>query len=324
MCTALTLLTNDHYFGRNLDLEYAYKETVTITPNGFPLVFRHSPALLSHYAMIGMAFVSDNYPLYYDATNEKGLSIAGLNFPKNAAYRKPQKGIHNITSFELIPWILGQCSTVRETRTLLRQTNLIDEPFDNKLPLSPLHFIISDRSESLTVEPMSDGLKLYPNPLGVLTNNPPFPLQMFHLNNYMHLSPHTPKNFFSAEFPLEIYSNGMGALGMPGDWSSQSRFVKTAFLKLNSVCGPSEEESVNQFFHLLGAVEHPRGSVVMDNGLCEITLYSSCCNTDRGIYYYRTYENSGISAVDLHRENLDGSRLINYPLNKTPSFAFQN
>ena len=172
MCTALTLLTNDHYFGRNLDLEYAYKETVTITPNGFPLVFRHSPALLSHYAMIGMAFVSDNYPLYYDATNEKGLSIAGLNFPKNAAYRKPQKGIHNITSFELIPWILGQCSTVRETRTLLRQTNLIDEPFDNKLPLSPLHFIISDRSESLTVEPMSDGLKLYPNPLGVLTNNP--------------------------------------------------------------------------------------------------------------------------------------------------------
>ena len=138
------------------------------------------------------------------------------------------------------------------------------------------------------------------------------------------LSPHTPKNFFSAEFPLEIYSNGMGALGMPGDWSSQSRFVKTAFLKLNSVCGPSEEESVNQFFHLLGAVEHPRGAVIMDNGLCEITLYSSCCNTDRGIYYYRTYENSGISAVDLHRENLDGSRLINYPLNKTPSFAFQN
>ena len=116
----------------------------------------------------------------------------------------------------------------------------------------------------------------------------------------------------------------MGALGMPGDWSSQSRFVKTAFLKLNSVCDSSEEESVSQFFHLLGAVEHPRGCVVMDNGLCEITLYSSCCNTDRGIYYYRTYENSAVSAVDLYRENLDDNRLISYPLNKAPSFNLQN
>ena len=324
MCTALTLLTQDHYFGRNLDLEYAYKETVTVTPRNFPLTFRHSQTIPSHHAMIGMAFVSDNYPLYYDATNEKGLSIAGLNFPKNAAYHKPKEGKHNITPFELIPWILGQCTTVREALTLLLETNLTDEPFSEELPLSPLHFIISDRDESLTAEPMSDGLKLYHNPLGVLTNNPPFPLQLFHLNNYMHLSPHTPKNFFSTDFPLEIYSNGMGALGMPGDWSSQSRFVKTAFLKLNSVCGSSEEESVSQFFHLLGAVEHPRGSVVMDNGLCEITLYSSCCNTDRGIYYYRTYENSGISAVDLHRENLDGSRLISYPLKRAPSFDFQN
>ena len=324
MCTSLTLLTHDHYFGRNLDLEYAYKETVTVTPRNFPLTFRHAPTLSSHYAMIGMAFVSDNYPLYYDATNEKGLSIAGLNFPRNAAYHKPQEGKHNITPFELIPWLLGQCSTVAEALTLLRETNLTDEPFSEDLPLSPLHFMISDRSESLTVEPMSDGLKLYPNPLGILTNNPPFPLQMFYLNNYMHLSPHTPKNFFSTDFPLEIYSNGMGALGMPGDWSSQSRFVKTAFLKLNSVCGSSEKESVSQFFHLLGAVEHPRGCVVMDNGLCEITLYSSCCNTDRGIYYYRTYQNSGVSSVDLHRENLDDRRLISYPLKKTAQFDFQN
>ncbi len=324
MCTALTLLTHDHYFGRNLDLEYAYKETVTVTPRNFPLVFRHSQALSSHYAMIGMAYVSNNYPLYYDATNEKGLSIAGLNFPGNAAYHKPQKEMHNITPFELIPWILGQCATVTESLTLLRQTNLTDEPFGDDLPLSPLHFMISDRNESLTVEPMSDGLRLYPNPLGVLTNNPPIPLQMFNLNNYMHLSPHTPKNFFSSSFPLHIYSNGMGALGMPGDWSSQSRFVKASFLKLNSVCGSSEEESVIQFFHILGAVEHPRGCVIMDNGLCEITLYSSCCNTDRGIYYYRTYDNSAVSAVDLHRENLDDSRLISYPLKKTTSFDFQN
>ncbi len=324
MCTALTLLTHDHYFGRNLDLEYAYKETVTVTPRNFPFTFRREAALPTHYAMIGMAYISENYPLYYDATNEKGLSMAGLNFPGNAVYHEPTEGKYNITPFEFIPWILGRCATVPEAIALLKQTNLLNDPFSEDLPLSPLHFIISDRNESLTVEPMSDGLRLYANPIGVLTNNPTFDMQLFNLNNYMHLSPGSPHNHFSDVLPLKKYSNGMGAIGMPGDWSSPSRFVKTAFLKLNSVCEPSENESVSQFFHLLSAVEHQRGCVVMDNDLCEITLYSSCCNTDRGIYYYRTYENSQISAVNMHREDLDGDQLISYPLIKTQQIEWQN
>ena len=324
MCTAISFTTKDHYFGRNLDLEYSYIETVTITPRNYPLLFRKKESLNTHYAMIGIAYVHNGYPLYYDATNEMGLSMAGLNFPENADYKPEMPEKDNITPFEFIPWILGQCSTVKDAKVLLDKINLLEEHYNNKLPLSPLHWMISDRENSIIVESVKDGLKIYENPVGVLTNNPTFDMQLFHLNNYMNLSSKKPKNRFSDKVKLERYSNGMGALGMPGDWSSQSRFVKTAFTKLNSVCGDSEPESVSQFFHILGSVEHQRGCVDMGNNLYEITLYSSCCNTDKGIYYYRTYENSQITAVDMFRENLDKNKVITYPLIKEQQIKWQN
>lgn len=314
MCTAATYRTKDHYFGRNLDYEYSYDETVTITPRNFPFRFRSVPPMDRHYAMIGMAFVVGNYPLYYDATNEKGLSMAGLNFVGNAVYGKKEEGKDNVASFEFIPWVLGQCADLKEVKELLKKINLTDERFSEQLPPSELHWMISDREASITVEQTASGLSVYDNPIGVLTNNPPFELQMFQLNNYMALSTEAPENHFAKELPLKAYSRGMGALGMPGDLSSMSRFVRAAFTKIHSRSGDSESESISQFFHILGSVEQQRGCVHMGNGQYEITIYSSCCNTDKGIYYYTTYENSQITAVDMRRENLDGEELISYPL----------
>lgn len=324
MCTAISFTTQDHYFGRNLDLEYSYIETITITPRNFPFSFRHKDTISSHYAIIGTAFVQENYPLYYDATNEKGLSMAGLNFPENAYYFPSKDGFDNITPYEFIPWILAQCATVAEASVLLSRLNLIDEHFSNDLPLSPLHWMISDKDSSIVVESLKSGLHIYENPVGVLTNNPPFDIQLFQLNNYMRLSKEQPENHFSNNLDLRRYSNGMGAMGLPGDWSSQSRFVRASFAKMNSKCGSSEEESVNQFFHLLGCVEFPRGCVEMNENLYEITVYSCCCNTHKGIYYYKTYENQIISSVDMHREDLDENDLISYPMRKETIFYLEN
>lgn len=314
MCTAITYKTKYHYFGRNLDLEVSYGEKVTITPRNFPFHFRKVKDLEKHYAMIGVATVIDNVPLYYDATNERGLSMAGLNFPENADYKPVRDGMDNVAPFELIPWILGQCSTVFEVRKMFEHINVVQIDFSKELPLSPLHWIISDREESITLEVTKEGLKVYDNPVGVLTNNPAFPIQMFNLNNYMHLSAEIPTNTFSKKLQLKPYSRGMGAMGMPGDLSSESRFIKAAFTKLNSRSGDSESESISQFFHILGSVYQQRGCVHICEDKYEITIYSSCCNTDKGIYYYTTYENNQITAVDMHREDLDGSRVITYPL----------
>ncbi len=324
MCTAATYTTKDHYFGRNLDLEFSYNETVTVTPRNYPFQFRKVKALESHYAMIGMAFVVDNYPLYYDATNEKGLSMAGLNFPENADYKQETEGKDNVTPFEFIPWILGQCSTIEEVKELLGRINLININFSEKLPLSPLHWMISDRNESITVESVKEGLKIYDNPVGILTNNPTFDIQMFNLNNYVNVTREVPENRFSNAIDLDIYSRGMGGVGIPGDLSSSSRFVKAVFTKLNSVSGTSESESISQFFHILGSVNQERGCVRLAEDTYEITIYSSCCNIDKGVYYYKTYENSQITGVDMHNENLNSQNLVSYPLIKEQQIKIQN
>lgn len=324
MCTAITYYTKDHYFGRNLDLEYSYYETVTITPRNYPFKFRKVGEIKSHYAIIGMAFVADNYPLYYDAVNEKGLGMAGLNFPGNADYKKETDGKDNVAPFEFIPWILSQCATVAQAKSLLKRLNLAKIDFTEKLKASPLHWIIADKKSAVTVECVKDGLKVYDNAVGVLTNNPPFDYQMTNLCNYMDLSIEPPKNNFSKKLKLKPYSRGMGGMGLPGDLSSVSRFVKATFTKMNSLSGDSEEESISQFFHILGSVEQQRGLVHMGKGEFEITIYSSCCNLDNGIYYYRTYGNSQITAIDMHRENLDGAELINFELVKAQHIFRQN
>ena len=324
MCTAVSYMTKDHYFGRNMDYEFSYRETVTVTPRNYPFIFRKVKMLPSHYAMIGMAYVVDDYPLYYEATNEKGLSMAGLNFPGNAVYHPEIEGKDNVAPFEFIPWILGQCASIEECKKKLSRMNLVKIDFSERLPLSPLHWMISDRRSSITVESVQDGIKVYDNPIGVLTNNPPFETQMFMLNNYMGISREQAQNNFSKKLDLQTYSRGMGGLGMPGDLSSASRFVKASFTKMNSVSGDSEAESISQFFHILTSVEQQRGCVHLGNDQYEITIYSSCCNTDKGIYYYTTYENSQITAVDMYREDLDGDKPIMYPLATEQQISWQN
>ncbi len=323
MCTASNYITDNHYFGRNFDYEISYNERVTVTPRNYELKFRKTDDIKTHYAMIGMAAGIDEYPLYYDACNEKGLAIAGLNFAGNAVYREFEEDMVNITPFELIPYLLGTCSSVSEAREALGKINLVNINFADELPLSPLHWMISDEVEAIVVEPLAEGLKVYDNPVGVLTNNPPFDKQLFYLNNYRGLSNKNPENTFGVD--LEEYSRGMGAIGLPGDLSSASRFAKVAFTRANSYSDNDEASSVGQFFHILGSVEQQNGCTFIDDpDLYEYTIYTSCYNTNRAILYYRTYHNSQITAVDLNRENLDSSDLINYMLINEEQFNFIN
>ncbi len=324
MCTALAYKTKDFYFGRTLDYESSYGEEIVITPRQYPFAFRNGAKRNEHYALIGMAHVAGGYPLYYEAVNEKGLGMAGLNFVGNACYGKEKEGKDNIASFELIPWILGQCSTVKEVRELLEKINVTNLAFHESFPVSPLHWLIADEKETITVEAVEEGLFVYDNPVGVLTNNPPFPQQMFQLNNYMHLSPKQPKNLFSERLKLQTYSRGMGALGLPGDLSSASRFVRAAFTKLNAIATQKEEDSVGQFFHIMGTVEQSKGCCEVNEGAYEYTIYTSCCNASKGIYYYTTYFNHQINAVDMHEEDLDGKTVVVYPVLQEETIHYQN
>ena len=314
MCTAICYREGDFYFGRNLDLYRGYGESVVITPRSYEIKMRCKPPLGSHYAMIGMACVSDGFPLYYEATNEAGLCMAGLNFPENAAYYRFAEGKDNVAPFELIPWILAQCARIDEARALLEKINLVNIDFSERLPLSPLHWMISDKKQSIVAEPLRDGLRIYDDPFDVLTNNPPFEYHRTNASNYMGLSAGCAVSRFGEGLPMNNYSAGLGALGLPGDYSSASRFIRALFVKECSVSEHNEHSRVNQFFHILNSVAMPKGCVRTSEGL-EYTRYSSCCNLDRGIYYYTTYADPEIRAVNMSEVDLDRSRLYVYSVN---------
>ncbi len=287
MCTALTYQSSDFYFGRNLDLDTDYGEKVTVMPRKSPFPMKCMPDLREHYALIGMAITAENCPLFFEATNEKGLSMAGLNFPDNAFYSEPKKGKNNLAPYELIPWFLGSCACLDEVKEELKKLNVVNLPFSDKLPITPLHWIISDKSGSLTVESMTDGLKIHDNPWGVLANNPPFD---YHLIN-------AEKSILFKE-------------SLPGDFSSESRFIRAAYLKEKSSPKKSEDESVSQFFRMLSLVSIPEGCVLTKEDKPHFTRYSCCCNTDTGVYYYGRCDNYTVTAVDMHKIDLDSDRVF--------------
>lgn len=323
MCTSIALTTKDTYTGRNLDLEYAFGEKVVITPRQFPLQFHKMPALETHQAIIGMASVAEGYPLYAEGVNESGVYMAGLNFPGNAHYPPEGGAWEAMAPYELIPWLLGTCKTAAEAAEHMKRIPLLGVPFRPDMPLAPLHWHIADRHEAFVAEPVAEGVKVYPDPVGVLTNNPPFPFHRTNLTQYRGLSAAQLDNTLDPALELPTFGQGMGAIGLPGDWSPASRYIRTAFCKRNSVCENSEESSVSQFFHLLDTVAMPRGAVRTPEGNCDITRYSCCINTATGTYYYKTYDNCAITAVDLTEERRAGDKLLEFPLDTKLRITFQ-
>lgn len=323
MCTAIGFKTKCFYFGRTLDYDSSYGESIAFTPRNFAFNFQNVDIIREHYAILGVAHVEDNCPMYYDAVNEKGLAVAGLNFVGSAFYADIIDDKFNICPHEFIPFVLGQCGSADEAAELLKKVNIINgSPKD--FPIAQLHWIIADKNSALTVESTRNGFFVYDNPICILANNPEFPQQLLQLSNYMHLSAKQPENTFCRSLDLTQYSRGMGAIGLPGDWSSESRFARAAFVKENSVCGGSESESVCQFFRIMETISLPRGCCDMGGGKYQTTFYTGCCNLDRGIYYYTTYENHQISAIDMHRENLNGCCLKCCPLINEERINFQN
>ncbi len=320
MCTAFFVPDGGGFACRNLDLEYHYAECVAILPRRYPLHFCRHGQTTAHYAMIGTAYTPQDMPLYYDAVNEHGLSMAGLNFPSEAVYHDHPQGI---APFEMIPWVLSQCRSVKEAVALLQSTVVSPINYDETLRATPLHWLLADRDGAVAIEPMENGLAISEDPVGVLTNAPPFDYHLTRLAEHTSLTASPPSPTF-AGVPVSLYSRGLGGVGLPGDYSSSSRFVKASFVKACSPFGEQREQNVSQCFHILDSVAHPKGCVVLPDGRQQFTVYSSCCHLTSGVYYYKTYDSGCVYAVDLRRIDLNGSALRCYPHITVPSVRRQN
>ena len=322
MCTAISINEKYSIFGRTLDLETSYGEMLVITPKKFRVGFSREETAKTQLALMGIACVQNRTPLYYDAVNEKGLAMAALNFPKSAVYHKALSGKRNVASFELIPWVLCQCENITQATDLLKKTNVTDDSFSSELPSTPMHWIIADKEACITVESVEEGLKIYQNPFGVLTNEPAFPYHAEHVCDFMRLDSKQPQNNLCPTIELPHYSRGMGAIGLPGDFSSSSRFVRATFAKNHTDIPDTETETVSRFFNIMDTVSVPRGCVKTLEEKSVETVYASCAVIDSLTYYVTTSRCRKIKALRLHDALLDSEKLICFPLNANEDISY--
>ena len=310
MCTSLALPSPDgtHLFGRTLDLDTHFGEAVTLTPRRYPFTFDGCPPLPRHYALLGMATVADNpaargYPLYAEAMNEAGLCMAGLRFSESAVYADPavpHDGKLTLAPWELIPYLLGQFSTLEEVRAALGEICVVDKPFSDTVGTAPLHWHMVDADPThggLILEVTAEGMGLYPDKLGVLTNEPPYPAQLA----FLQAAPDR----------------------LPGGYDSTARFTRAAtlrrwWLERGSTCGAGDgtpqgaDYAVAQFFSLLGAVSPTAGTVMTKDGCCHRTLYTGCMDTAAGVYSYKTETDAAVRSVGFGECDLNGIKLLSF------------
>ncbi|HFE9700946.1 TPA: choloylglycine hydrolase [Clostridium perfringens] len=329
MCTGLALETKDglHLFGRNMDIEYSFNQSIIFIPRNFKCVNKsNKKELTTKYAVLGMGTIFDDYPTFADGMNEKGLGCAGLNFPVYVSYSKEDiEGKTNIPVYNFLLWVLANFSSVEEVKEALKNANIVDIPISENIPNTTLHWMISDiTGKSIVVEQTKEKLNVFDNNIGVLTNSPTFDWHVANLNQYVGLRYNQVPEFKLGDQSLTALGQGTGLVGLPGDFTPASRFIRVAFLRDAMIKNDKDSIDLIEFFHILNNVAMVRGSTRTVEEKSDLTQYTSCMCLEKGIYYYNTYENNQINAIDMNKENLDGNEIKTYKYNKTLSVNHVN
>lgn len=314
MCTGVRFVDdNDNmYFGRNLDWSCGYGQKVVVTPRNYTYNSAFLGEMMPKFgAIIGMAIVVENKPLYFDCANEAGLAIAGLNFPGYASYAPDAvDGKTNVAAYEFPLWVVMNFDSVDEVEKVLKNTAIVAKPINEQFPVSELHFIIGDKKRSIVVEYTANGMEIFDNDVDVLTNQPGYGWHKENLRNYLNLIPQMPKEVRWGKAKMTAFGSGSLIRGLPGDYYSPSRFVRVAYLNTHYPVKSGEAENVSRLFHTLTGVAMIDGAAQMANGDCEITVYTGGYSSASKTYYYNTYEDPAIQSVKMEEQNLDSHELI--------------
>ena len=310
MCTAINDISARHLFGRTLDLDRSYGQQIVISPRRLSLSFIHEGKSSDHYAVIGAAHLEGNYPLYFDAMNEKGLCAAALRFPELACYHEKSTAKHNVASFELISWILFNYADAEEAKTALQNANITSDGFSEALPPTPLHWLVGDSKQTFVIESCADRLNIYDDPFGVLTNAPDFPSQLQSSGD-------------------QKSSEDDNSSRLPGDMSSRSRFIRASRALSLTERTDGKSEAISRFFHIMGTVNQPLGfesarSLGISSSAPIKTLYTSCIDSDSLTYYFTTYSCRKIRGVRLKNAYLDMDTPTAFDMEREEWFHFLN
>ena len=231
----------------------------------------------------------------------------------------------NLAPFDFVAWSLTQFNSVKELKKSVDSITFLDIPLPDLGLTPPLHWILADKwGDCIVLEPTNEGLKMYDNPLGVMTNSPEFNWHLQNLRQYIGLKsqPFAPTEW--SNLPLSAFGQGSGSMGLPGDFTPPSRFVRAAYGKQNIQGIDSEEEGVSALFHILSNCEVPKGGVITEEGALDNTIYTSVMCMESGTYYYHTYDCRQIIAVHLFHENLDTDEIKAYPFQRKQKIFYEN
>ncbi|HDR6217922.1 MULTISPECIES: choloylglycine hydrolase [Bacillus] len=328
MCTSLTLQTKNgqHLFARTMDFTLDFNQEVIIIPRRYQWNNITGENIKAKQAVVGMGINYQGRVILADGVNESGMTCATLYFPGFATYSNSiDDNKTNLAPFDFVAWSLTQFNSVEELKKSVESISFLDISLSVLGVTPPLHWILADkRGECIVLEPTIEGLKIYDNPLGVMTNSPEFNWHLQNLRQYIGLKsqPYAPTQW--GDVSLSAFGQGSGSMGLPGDFTPPSRFVRAAYSKQNIQGGDNEEEGVSAVFHILSNCELPKGGVITEEGIIDNTIYTSAMCMESGIYYYHTYDCRQIIAIHLFHENLDTDEIKTYPFQRKQKIYYQN
>ncbi len=322
-CTGIRLTATDGTVvqARTLEFGVEMNSNVIVVPRGFERIGTTpdgKPGLRwsSKYASVGASGV--DLPILLDGVNEKGLAAGLFYFPGTASYIRYAEADADKTlaPWELGSWVLENFATVDEVKLAVSKV-VVPKVVLKAWGFCPgVHYVVMDATgKAIVIEYVGGQLHVHDNPLGVLTNNPSFDWHMTNLRNYIKFTPTNAPPLRLDGVTLSGFGEGTGMLGMPGDFTPPSRFVRAVAYSYSAEPVKTGKEAVLQAFHLLNNFDIPKGTIrsgekdAYGNIVADETQWTSVCDLKARKFYFRTFANSQIRSVDLAAFNVDGGEI---------------
>lgn len=309
MCTSFTSETLDkkHFLARTMDFGFELNANPVICPRHYEWKSDFEEREYSgKYGFVGAGKYLDKY-FFADGVNEHGLSCASLYFPFEAVYNKEAiEGKRAIAPHELPLLILTEYKSIAELEANINDICLVETIVPLLGVVTPLHWIVTDTTgRTVVIEPTDAVLRIKKNPIGVMANSPELEWHLKNLNNYINLTPKQVNNKQVGDQTIYPFGQGTGTLGLPGDFTPPSRFVRAVYFKAAITPAENEEQAVRNCWQVLSTVRIPKGIVMQSNGEYDYTQYVSAMCSESKTYYFSNYDNNRIQQVKLTDEILN-------------------
>lgn len=323
-CTGIKLIAKDGSLvhGRTLEFGVEVDISIAVIPRDYP--FKGSTPqgdglfYISKYGVVGAA--SFGNPALMDGLNEKGLAVGTFYFPTFAGYSEltTENRSKALSPVDFPNWILTQFATVEEVKAALSSVIIVPTITKGWGPEpAPFHYIVFDKQGNcLVIEPINGKLVTYDNKLGTFTNSPTFDWHMTNLRNFINLTPFNAKSIVLDGVMLEPFGAGSGMVGLPGDFTPPSRFIRAAIFSTTATPSENAEKAISQVFHILNQFDIPVGAARSKIGNITYTdeTQLTCARDPQSLkYYFKSYQNQNIKSVDLKKFDLNAKeiKLIN-------------